>query len=222
MLASTAVVKRGSSLPAQNQHLNGSRRRLRLGSELNESQVTLTHVRTNHVTRSLSVTCHLPLQDLHITGPGTIDGQGKWWWNQCLIGRMSYGVRPSLLGVYYSSDVSVTSLSFVNGPRFHLWLQQNERVEVGWVNVTVDRTEVKRVKKAMQEVRAGHDDAGSGGFAGGAGAPGEIPRLQPTDLNTDGIDPSGRDYWIHDCVIANDDDSIAVWGKGGRGGGAER
>jgi len=34
--------------------------------------------------------------------------------------------------------------------------------------------------------------------------------LQPEDLNTDGIDPSGTDIWIHDCVVYNDDDSIAV------------
>merc|ERR1711953_996340 len=34
--------------------------------------------------------------------------------------------------------------------------------------------------------------------------------LQPEDLNTDGIDPSGIDFWIHDCNISNDDDSIAV------------
>jgi hypothetical protein len=24
--------------------------------------------------------------------------------------------------------------------------------------------------------------------------------LQPEDLNTDGIDPSGHDVWIHDCT----------------------
>ena len=34
--------------------------------------------------------------------------------------------------------------------------------------------------------------------------------LQPSDLNTDGIDPSGRDVWIHHCHVQNDDDSIAV------------
>merc|ERR1712070_198424 len=34
--------------------------------------------------------------------------------------------------------------------------------------------------------------------------------LEPEDLNTDGIDPSGIDFHIHDCNILNDDDSIAV------------
>ena len=34
--------------------------------------------------------------------------------------------------------------------------------------------------------------------------------LQPEDLNTDGIDPSGIDFYIHDVKIYNDDDSIAV------------
>ena len=41
----------------------------------------------------------------------------------------------------------------------------------------------------------------------GAGPP---PVLQPEDLNTDGVDPSGSDVWIHDSFINNDDDSIAV------------
>ena len=34
--------------------------------------------------------------------------------------------------------------------------------------------------------------------------------LQPEDLNTDGIDPNGEDFHVHDCEIYNDDDSIAV------------
>ena len=34
--------------------------------------------------------------------------------------------------------------------------------------------------------------------------------LQPEDLNTDGIDPNGEDFHVHDCEINNDDDSIAV------------
>lgn len=34
--------------------------------------------------------------------------------------------------------------------------------------------------------------------------------LQPEDLNTDGIDPSGEGFHIHDCEIHNDDDSIAI------------
>lgn len=43
-------------------------------------------------------------------------------------------------------------------------------------------------------------------------ASGLIPAwmLQPEDLNTDGIDPSGSDFYVHDVKIHNDDDSIAV------------
>jgi len=32
----------------------------------------------------------------------------------------------------------------------------------------------------------------------------------PQDLNTDGIDPAGANIWIHDCIIKNSDDSVAV------------
>ena len=38
--------------------------------------------------------------------------------------------------------------------------------------------------------------------------------LQPEDLNTDGIDPRGVDFHIHDVTISNDDDSIAVKPQG--------
>ena len=69
--------------------------------------------------------------------------------------------------------MSVTTLNLVNSPRFHLWLQQNERVEVGFVNVTVDRKEVRAVKRAMLERRLAltEDEL--------AGSPGDLPSLQP-------------------------------------------
>lgn len=35
-------------------------------------------------------------KDLHIAGPGYIDGQGKWWWNQCLIGKIRCEFLPFL------------------------------------------------------------------------------------------------------------------------------
>ena len=41
--------------------------------------------------------------------------------------------------------------------------------------------------------------------------------LQPEDLNTDGIDPNGIDFHVHDCIISNDDDSIAVKPSDGKG-----
>ena len=34
--------------------------------------------------------------------------------------------------------------------------------------------------------------------------------MQPEDLNTDGIDPSGSSVHVHDCRIVNDDDSVSV------------
>ena len=34
--------------------------------------------------------------------------------------------------------------------------------------------------------------------------------LEPEDLNTDGLDPSGSDFYVHRVSISNDDDSIAV------------
>lgn len=36
------------------------------------------------------------------------------------------------------------------------------------------------------------------------------PVIEPEDLNTDGFDLSGRNIWVHDCSILNDDDSVAI------------
>ena len=63
------------------------------------------------------------------------------------------------------------------------------------ITITVDRKHQQHLKNNKTALRT-H----VGGF----------PELQPWDLNTDGIDPSGKDIWIHDCSILNDDDSIAV------------
>eukprot|EP00494_Astrolonche_serrata_P002315 UN02321 len=34
--------------------------------------------------------------------------------------------------------------------------------------------------------------------------------LQPEDLNTDGIDISGSNFWVHNVHVSNDDDSVVV------------
>ena len=66
-----------------------------------------------------------------------------------------------------------------------------------WIHVTVDRSKIRALKRILHEQRRQHSNAS--GFG-----------LEPEDLNTDGIDASGSNIYVHDCVINNDDDSIAV------------
>ena len=137
----------------------------------------------------------------------SIDGRGKGWWNRAILpqlfGKLK-GKRPKLLKVINSTRVVVERLTMLNSPSFHLLLTDVAHVEVGWVNITVDRAAQAPLREALRARRLseGGGDAHGGGDANGG--------LEIEDLNTDGIDPSGRDVWVHDSYVLNDDDSIAV------------
>ncbi|CAJ1374283.1 unnamed protein product [Effrenium voratum] len=144
----------------------------------------------------------------HVTvtsaGSGLLDGQGVGWWNKEVLPAV-YGKlkskRPKLMSMDNCTDVLVERLNMLNSPSFHMMLSDMARVEVRYIHINVDRrkqAELKQVKAALR-----NDTSRAAGDHSQA-------HLQPEDLNTDGIDPSGRDFWIHDCTIMNDDDSIAV------------
>tara|TARA_A100001015_G_C15005318_1_gene720387 strand:- start:1026 stop:2012 length:987 start_codon:yes stop_codon:yes gene_type:complete len=116
---------------------------------------------------------------------GIIDGQGKKWWNTYILNPKNRPKRPKLVYFHNSTDLLIENLKLLNSPSFHLLLQDVARVEIRFIDIRVDR-------------------AASGIIPSKPGS------LEFEDLNTDGIDPMGRDIWIHDCTIVNDDDSIAV------------
>ena len=126
-------------------------------------------------------------------GRGRLDGNGVRWWNHDIAGLLPDGdSRPRLVQLANNSDVLVERLELVNSPSWHLELSA-VRAEVRDVTVVTDRAR-ERVSPRLP--------------SNGTLIPSAL--LQPEDLNTDGIDPSGRAIWIHDCAISNDDDSIAV------------
>ena len=105
------------------------------------------------------------------------------------------------------------------------------RAEIRHITVNTDRNIVRRLKEARRRSRrlpAEVSAVQTGALGGGEGKKSvahlqegqeeqALPLrrnlfspLQPEDLNTDGIDPNGKDIWIHDSTIVNDDDSIAV------------
>jgi polygalacturonase len=132
---------------------------------------------------------------LTITGGGVVDGRGKTWWNKDIIGALN-GKRPKLLNLAQCVDSLIENLYLLNSPSFHLWVQDMLRAEIRNITVEVDRTAQSQLKAVMRQQRMQ-----SGGWYGS---------LEPEDLNTDGIDTSGSDIYIHDCIINNDDDSIAI------------
>ena len=126
-----------------------------------------------------------------------IDGRGKKWWNAFILGTLKYK-RPKLIMVVSCKNMLVQDILLHSSPSFHLDLSGVVETEVGNVTVITDRQDIRASKAVLRQKR---------GYA--TNFTGE-PGLEPEDLNTDGIDPSGEDIWIHDCHILNDDDSIAV------------
>ncbi len=143
-----------------------------------------------------------------LQGGGLVDGMGKPWWNAELLGQLKAG-RPKLVHLHSSSNVLVQDLVLHSSPSFHLQFDGVAEVEVRNITIHTDRQEIAEAKDALrrrQRRRSGWSGVKAHGGDDDAGEPG----LEPEDLNTDGIDASGRDVWIHDCSILNDDDSIAI------------
>ena len=97
-------------------------------------------------------------------------------------------------------DILLEELQLVNSPAFHVGLSGNLHATVRRMDIYVDR----KVQRRMRAEAAARRPA-----VAVAGGPDDPPQ-DPAWLNTDGIDPSGRDFHIHHCSIVNDDDSIAV------------
>ncbi|GMH75218.1 hypothetical protein TrRE_jg7687 [Triparma retinervis] len=138
------------------------------------------------------------------------DGNGRVWWDKMIAGTLPPNrgdSRPKLFHFIHCADVLIERVKLVNSPSWNM-VVDGVRVEIRNVEVETDRDYQRELKEksvggaAKDRVFEWVIDKASG----------LIPAwlLQPEDLNTDGIDPSGVDFYIHDVKIHNDDDSIAV------------
>ena len=149
---------------------------------------------------------------------GIINGNGKPWWDAILSGKHR-DYRPRLVHIMESANMLVENLTLINSPFWTLLIEAVDS-EVRHTNVLVDRkyesqpddgdilSDIARRLDSI-EIPFPIDDL-----------PDWIGRKfrQPQDLNTDGIDPIGQNIWVHDCVIQNADDSVAIKPSyGGRG-----
>jgi len=133
-------------------------------------------VKPNYYENCISAdNCH----DLMISGTGTIDGQGKAWWESYLPHKgQRPGVsgapphRPHLIVIKKCTRLLVQDILLTRSPMFHLIPEACQDV-------------------VIQDVRIQAPGTGS--------AP-----------NTDGIDPSGINYFITRCKISTGDDNIAL------------
>ena len=115
-------------------------------------------------------------------GRGTFDGQGATWWGIPGIGYLLRGEnRPRLFNVQDSKDILVENILFLNSPYWTFWVHGVDGLEVRYCEISARRTE--------------DDHHGI---------------IDITAFNTDGFDVTGRNVWIHDCSVWDQDDCIAV------------
>ena len=134
---------------------------------------------------------HFFNSSVNVTGSGTgyFEGKGISWWNKWIIDPPAAN-KPYLLQFYNCSNMHITGFSAHNSPGAYIVIDDSINIEIFDIDIETDR-------KAKQEIR----DRAS-----------KMTNLtvQPEDLNTGGINPSGRYIHVHDLRINNDDDSIAV------------
>jgi Glycosyl hydrolases family 28 len=59
------------------------------------------------------------LTNVALTGRGTIDGRGQFWWDLFQAGKLSHG-RPNLVRIVDSRDILIDGNTFLNSPRWTL------------------------------------------------------------------------------------------------------
>lgn len=162
---------------------------------------------------------------LTLTGSGKVDGQGYDWWWHVFITKQDH--RPHMLRVVSSQDVLITNLLFMDSPQFHLKLDNVMNVVVRNVTIHVDVGKQKELfQKSGNWLALGNSTHGlmskfrkyipSGVWDLLKDLPEELEKILealgiPTfPLNTDGIDPSGKNVLIENVTITNFDDAVAV------------
>jgi len=112
---------------------------------------------------------------------GLIDGSGLRWWG--LVELLLIGEnRPRLLSIYNSTNLLVENIFLKNSPYWTFLANDIANLEIR--NSEID---------ARRRPGINYHDLS-----------------ELTAFNTDGFDVAGRNVWIHDCTIWNDDDCIAV------------
>ena len=116
------------------------------------------------------------------SGKALFNGQGKTWWGLPGIGYLARGEdRPRLLDIEASTTTLVENLYLQNSPYWTFWWHGGDGLEVRNVDISARRDD--------------KDDHGV---------------IEETAFNTDGFDVAGKNVWIHDCTVWNQDDTVCA------------
>jgi len=139
--------------------------------------------------RSANVLECIQLDDPHnvtftSSGKGTLNGNGAKWWGFPGIGYLVRTEnRPRLMKINNGKNILIENLLFKDSPYWTF-------------SAHVDGMEIRN---SDIDVRRLHDDKHS--------------LIDLTAFNTDGFDFGGKNIWVHDCNVWNQDDSFCIKGS---------
>uniref|UniRef100_A0A914EP65 Polygalacturonase n=1 Tax=Acrobeloides nanus TaxID=290746 RepID=A0A914EP65_9BILA len=129
--------------------------------------------------------------NITITGGGSIIGQGYTWWIYVWFNGSHADHRPYLVHMVHCKDIEIYNLYLKNSPYYHLNLEDMLNVHIHDIDIHVDIDKQKELLKKF----------------GGWNKELDLPTFP---LNTDGIDPSGKNFLIENVKMDLFDDAVAV------------
>ena len=142
--------------------------------------------------------------NLVFTGGGVIEGDGYSWWWYTIFNELE-GDRPHMILMTETANVLIENLTFRNSPQFHLLFNDVENFTIRNIKIRVDVDAQRNMTHAATAKKTS--------FLLKMLLWLDVPTFP---LNTDGIDPNGRNVHIYNVDIENFDDAVAV--KPGHGG----
>jgi len=122
------------------------------------------------------------------------------WWIREYLGT-NHHHRPHLLVLHYGTNIEFTGVRWMNSPNFHLLIEDFDTAWFHDFEIYVDSYGQLELKRLF--MGNGKDRSTDNGFL-------PSPTLPAYALNTDGIDPSGKNFIIERLNITNYDDAVAV------------
>ena len=133
-------------------------------------------------------------------GEGTVDGQGYMWWVREFLQRNKNPKgRPRLVYIRGARNLEFTGIRWLNSPKQHLNIKDVDTMHLHDFEIHVDYMGILELGELL---------LGSGGATGRGGLNGMTLPMFP--LNTDGIDPAGKNILIERLNVTNFDDAVAV------------
>ena len=106
--------------------------------------------------------------------------------------------RPRLFNVEDSKNILVENFYFLNSPYWTFWVHGVDGLEVRFCEIRSPETSQDILTFDSFDFSARRTDQDHHGI------------IDLTAFNTDGFDVTGKNVWIHDCTVWDQDDCIAV------------